>query len=78
MRVSIDMPKLSEENENRIEQWLKGVGDTVSRGEPIAVIETDKATLDLEALQAGTIAEIVHAAGAEVLVGETIAYLETD
>jgi pyruvate dehydrogenase E2 component (dihydrolipoamide acetyltransferase) len=78
MRVSIDMPTLSEENENRIDQWLKRVGDTVTRGEAIAVIETDKASLDLEALQSGTLVEIVHEAGAEVPVGETIAYLETD
>jgi pyruvate dehydrogenase E2 component (dihydrolipoyllysine-residue acetyltransferase) len=78
MRVSIDMPSLSEDSENRIDQWLKSVGDTVTRGEPIAVIETDKASLDLEALQSGTLVEIVHGAGAEVTVGETIAYLETD
>jgi pyruvate/2-oxoglutarate dehydrogenase complex dihydrolipoamide acyltransferase (E2) component len=78
MKVSIDMPTLSEEAENRIAEWLKGVGDSVRRGEPIAVIETDKASLELEALQSGTIVEIVHGAGAEVAVGTTIAYLETD
>jgi pyruvate/2-oxoglutarate dehydrogenase complex dihydrolipoamide acyltransferase (E2) component len=76
MRVSIDMPSLSEDNENRIAQWLKGVGDTITRGEPIAVIETDKASIELEALRSGTIVEIVHGDGSDVAVGETIAYLE--
>jgi pyruvate/2-oxoglutarate dehydrogenase complex dihydrolipoamide acyltransferase (E2) component len=70
------MPKLGEEDQARISAWLKAVGDTVELGEPIAEIETDKATLDLESTHAGQLVEIVHDAGAEVDVGEVIAYLE--
>lgn len=57
--------------------WLKQPGDSVKRGEVIAEILTDKATLDLEAVETGTIAEIVASAGAEVTVGEVIGWLET-
>jgi pyruvate/2-oxoglutarate dehydrogenase complex dihydrolipoamide acyltransferase (E2) component len=58
--------------------WLKQPGDLVKRGEVIAEILTDKATLELEAVEAGRIAEIVAADGAEVTVGEVIAWLETN
>jgi pyruvate dehydrogenase E2 component (dihydrolipoamide acetyltransferase) len=77
MRVAVDMPRLGEEDEARIVSWVKGIGDEIARGDVIAEIETDKATLDVEALQAGTLVEIVHDAGADVTVGTPIAYLET-
>ena len=77
MRVAIEMPRLGDEDEARIVSWLKQIGDQVARGEPVAEIETDKSTLDVEALKSGTLAEIVEEAGAEVAVGATIAFLET-
>ena len=58
--------------------WLKSVGERVERGEPIAEIETDKTTVEMEALTAGTLVEIVEQEGAEVGVGAVIAYVETD
>ena len=79
MRVPIEMPNLGYDMETgTVLAWLKSVGDTVARGENIAEIETDKATLQMPALASGTLAEIVHDAGAEVAVGETIAFLETE
>jgi pyruvate dehydrogenase E2 component (dihydrolipoamide acetyltransferase) len=60
----------------RIVRWLKQVGDTVERGEPIVEVDTDKATIDMEATQSGVLAEIVAAEGAEVPVGDVIAYLD--
>ena len=77
MRVPVEMPRLGEEDQARLTTWLKEIGETVSRGEPIAEVETDKATIDVESLHAGELVEIVHAAGSEVQVGEVIAYLET-
>lgn len=77
MRVAIEMPRLGEGDEGRIVSWLKAVGDVISRGDVIAEIETDKATLDVEALHSGTLVEIVEEVGADVEVGNTIAYLET-
>jgi pyruvate/2-oxoglutarate dehydrogenase complex dihydrolipoamide acyltransferase (E2) component len=58
--------------------WRKAVGDTVERGEPLAEIETDKATLDLEARVAGTLSEILTEAGQAVPVGTVIAAMETE
>lgn len=79
MRVSIDMPNLGYEMETGIVVgWLKSVGDTITRGEPIAEVEGDKATLQMPALAAGILVEIVHDVGAEVAVGDTIAFLETE
>ena len=78
MRVAVEMPKFAADAEDgRIEKWLKQVGDSVERGEPIVEIETDKALLELEATAAGTLAEILHEADAEVPVGAPIAFIET-
>ena len=76
-RVPIEMPKLGYDMETGVvASWLKHVGDAIQRGDPIAEIETDKSTVEMEALTSGTLAEIVHAAGAEVPVGEAIAFIE--
>ena len=77
MRIDVKMPKVGYDMETgRIVSWSKRVGDHVDRGEVIAEIETDKAVVEFESLAAGTLAEIVHAEGAEVAVGSTIARLE--
>ncbi len=71
------MPNLGYDMETgRIARWLKAVGDQVERGEPIAEVETDKATVEMEAVASGRLAEIVAEAGSDVVVGEVIAYLE--
>jgi pyruvate dehydrogenase E2 component (dihydrolipoamide acetyltransferase) len=71
------MPNLGYDQETaKVHAWLKAVGDTVRRGEPIAEIETDKATVEMEALSDGTLVEIVVEAGVEAAVGEVIAYLD--
>jgi pyruvate dehydrogenase E2 component (dihydrolipoamide acetyltransferase) len=71
------MPNLGYDMETgKISSWLKSVGDAVTRGEPIAEIETDKTTIEMEALASGTLVEIVADAGSEVAVGEVVAYLE--
>ena len=76
-RVPIEMPKLGYDMETGVVAgWLKGVGDQIQRGDTIAEIETDKSTVEMEALTSGTLAEIVHGAGEEVAVGEPIAYIE--
>jgi pyruvate dehydrogenase E2 component (dihydrolipoamide acetyltransferase) len=76
-RIPIEMPKLGYDMETGVVAgWLKQVGDAIQRGDAIAEIETDKSTVEMEALASGTLAEIVHAAGAEVPVGEPIAFIE--
>ena len=79
MRVEITMPNLGYDMEaGTIVAWSKAVGDPVQRGEVIAEIETDKTTVEMEAMAAGTLVEIVHEAGSEVPVGGVIAYLESE
>lgn len=60
----------------KIVRWLKRVGDVVERGQPIAEIETDKATLEMEAMVSGTLVEIAVEEGSEAAVGDVIAYVE--
>jgi pyruvate dehydrogenase E2 component (dihydrolipoamide acetyltransferase) len=73
----VTMPTLGYEmEEGKIVSWLKKVGDTVERGEAIAEIETDKTTVEMEAMSSGTLAEIVAEEGATVAVGAVIARLE--
>lgn len=69
------MPRLSDSmEEGTILRWLKSDGDQVSRGEEIAEIETDKATMTYEADAAGVL-EIVAEEGATLPIGEVIARL---
>jgi len=76
-RIPIEMPKLGYDMETgTVSGWLKRVGDTIARGDVIAEIETDKATVEMEATASGTLAEIIHDAGDEVPIGEPIAWLE--
>lgn len=56
--------------------WLRGVGDEVAAGDVVAEVETEKATVELEAPVAGRISEIRQPAGAEVAVGEILALIE--
>jgi pyruvate/2-oxoglutarate dehydrogenase complex dihydrolipoamide acyltransferase (E2) component len=79
MRVEVAMPNLGYDmTAGRVNSWLKAEGDHVNRGEPVAEIETDKATLEMESLVTGTLVEIVCDAGSTVLVGDVIAYVETE
>jgi len=64
MPTEILMPALSPTmEEGTLAKWLVGVGDQVRAGDVIAEIETDKATMEVEAVDEGTIAKIVVAAG---------------
>ena len=61
------MPRLSDTmTEGVLSQWLKHEGDEVHRGDILAEIETDKATMDLEAYEDGILTKIVVAAGTTV------------
>ena len=77
MPVNILMPALSPTmEEGNLAKWLVKEGDAVSSGDVIAEIETDKATMEVEAVDEGTVAKIVVAAGTEgVKVNAVIAML---
>lgn len=77
MRIAIEMPKLGYDMESgRIGSWVRKVGDQVARGDVLAEIETEKSTVEMESLVAGTLVEIVAEAGAELPVGAIIGYLD--
>src|SRR6266571_4888140 len=77
MPINILMPALSPTMEKgNLAKWLKKEGDKVKSGDVIAEIETDKATMEVEAVDEGTIAKIVVAEGtADVPVNQVIAVL---
>ena len=76
MPAEITMPQLSDTmTEGTVVKWLKKEGDRVKAGEVIAEVETDKATMEMVAFDAGTIAAIVVPEGGKVAVGEKIAVL---
>lgn len=73
MATDITMPKLSDTmTEGRLVAWKKGVGDRVERGDIIAEVETDKATMELEAFASGVLAEQRVKPGELVNVGTVI------
>ncbi|WP_374687241.1 dihydrolipoamide acetyltransferase family protein [Promineifilum sp.] len=70
----IVMPKLGfDMREGVLNTWLKQVGDSISKGEVVAEIESDKATLELEAQVAGTLLQLLHNPGDVVPVGANMA-----
>ncbi len=77
MPINITMPALSPTmEEGNLAKWLVKEGDQVSAGDVIAEIETDKATMEVEAVDEGTLAKIVVPAGTEgVKVNALIAVL---
>ncbi len=77
MSVNILMPALSPTMEKgNLAKWLKKEGDKVKAGDVIAEIETDKATMEVEAVDEGTLGKIVVPAGTpDVPVNQVIAVL---
>ncbi|MEP1572406.1 pyruvate dehydrogenase complex dihydrolipoamide acetyltransferase [Roseibium album] len=80
MPINITMPALSPTmEEGNLAKWLVKEGDQVSSGDVIAEIETDKATMEVEAVDEGTVGKIVVPEGTEgVKVNELIAVLLED
>ena len=79
MRFEVKMPSASAEMQTgSVVEWLKAVGDRVERGESLAQIQTDKATLELESRVTGIVSEILAKVDEEVAVGTVIATVETD
>src|SRR6201996_5416541 len=80
MPINILMPALSPTMEKgNLAKWLKKEGDKVRSGDVIAEIETDKATMEVEAVDEGTLAKIVVPEGTQdVPVNDVIAVLAGD
>jgi 2-oxoglutarate dehydrogenase E2 component (dihydrolipoamide succinyltransferase) len=77
MSTNIVVPELGESVvEARVAKWLKKAGDTVSAGDPLVELETEKIDLEVSADRAGVLGNIRHQEGADVKVGEVLAVLE--
>src|SRR6185503_8607902 len=76
MANQVVMPKLSPTmEEGQLSRWLKKEGDTVSMGEPIAEIDTDKATMEMQALGNGVLRKILIKEGESAPLGQVIAII---
>jgi len=80
MAIEITMPALSPTmEEGTLASWMVKVGDAVTSGDVLAEIETDKATMEVESIDEGTVAQILVEAGTDnVAVGTVIAVLAED
>lgn len=78
-RVALEIPKVGLVMEQaRLVRWLKQVGETVTQGEPVLELETEKSLVEIEATETGRLVEQLLAVDAEVHVGDQAAWLETD
>jgi len=74
--VVVTMPRLSDTmTEGTVANWLKKIGDTVAEGDILAEIETDKATMEFESFQAGTLLYIGIQAGESALIDSVLAII---
>jgi len=79
MPINIEMPKLSDTmTEGTVVRWIKKEGDEVEIGDIIAEIETDKATMEMEAFDEGFLSQISIQEGGKAPVGSIIAVLLED
>lgn len=76
MATQVVMPKLSPTmEEGQLSRWLKKEGDKVSMGEPLAEIDTDKATMEMQALANGVLRKILVNEGESAPLGQPIAII---
>src|ERR1700740_2870403 len=76
MATQVVMPKLSPTmEEGQLARWLKKEGDKVSMGEPLAEIDTDKATMEMQALSNGVLRKILIKEGESAPLGQPIAII---
>ncbi len=79
MSAKIEMPKLSDTmTEGTLIKWHKQVGDFVEIGDVLAEVETDKATMEMEAFDEGTLTEILVQEGEKAVIGSVLAVLDGD
>jgi 2-oxoglutarate dehydrogenase E2 component (dihydrolipoamide succinyltransferase) len=79
MRIDLTVPNVGESiTEVEIGEWLKNKGDRVGKNEPVVVVESDKATVEIRAPESATLVEILKNTGDSASVGEVIARLEAN
>ena len=79
MKVEVLLPQWGMGmSEGTVTAWLKNVGDRIEEDEPLAEIEAEKATQELESPASGVLIEILVPAGQDAKVRDILAYIETD
>src|SRR2546423_14855763 len=79
MAIELKVPEVGESiTEVEIGGWLKTKGDQVEKDEPVATLESEKATVELPAPIAGSLTQILKEKGQTAKVGEVIGYLESN
>ncbi|WP_461862736.1 biotin/lipoyl-containing protein [Thermococcus sp.] len=77
--MDVIMPKLGMTmKKGEILEWRKKVGESVKKGEVIAIVQSEKLTGEIEAPVSGILVEILHDVGEEVPVGEVIAIIKEE
>ena len=77
MAHTVNLPSLGETvEEGEVLSWLVGIGDVVEEGEPIVLVSTDKAALEINADAAGRLTRQLVAEGDRVIPGAPIAEIE--
>ncbi|HZR20407.1 MAG TPA: 2-oxoglutarate dehydrogenase complex dihydrolipoyllysine-residue succinyltransferase [Verrucomicrobiae bacterium] len=77
MAIELKVPEVGESiTEVEIGGWLKSAGEAVRKDEPVVTLESEKATVELAAPEAGTLAKVIKQKGDTAKVGEIIGYLE--
>src|SRR5512146_1492543 len=78
-KIDVIMPQMGESiTEGTMSRWIKKVGDTVKRDEPMFEISTDKVDAEIPAPDAGVLAEILVQEGQTVAVNTVVAKIETE
>ncbi|HVS50335.1 MAG TPA: biotin/lipoyl-containing protein, partial [Candidatus Dormibacteraeota bacterium] len=76
MPTEVIMPALGMAQETgKLVRWFKREGETVTKGEPLMEVETDKATVEVESPASGTLAAITASGGEDIAVGQPIAMI---
>ena len=76
MATNVIMPALGvAQQTGTLLKWLKAEGQSVTKGEPLMEIETDKSTVEIEAAASGILSRVTAQAGDEISVGHTIALI---
>jgi 2-oxoglutarate dehydrogenase E2 component (dihydrolipoamide succinyltransferase) len=79
MRIDLKIPSVGESiTEVEIGEWLKNKGDRVGKNEPVLVVESEKASVEIRAPESATLVDILKNTGDTAAVGEVIAHLEAD
>jgi len=78
-RIEVPMPQMGESiAEGTVSKWMKKVGDTVGRDEPLLEISTDKVDAEIPSPAAGTLVEVTVSEGQTVEVGTVLGYIDTE